>query len=149
MLVAAVTSPMGVGAGPAWSRGDECSLGEPGYSDWVRHLNTPFRIHAANGRMITVTLAEVKMGRGKTLKPGQRPPPDAANERFSLIFSGSRSELLEQSTYPFVHRILGRIELFAVPIFTRNLAKIDYQVVINRPRTRAFNDTLHETQTQG
>lgn len=74
----------------------------------------------------------------KPLKPGRRPPPDAANERFSLIFSGSKDELLEQNTYPCEHQALGRFDIFIVPIFRRNPAKMDYEAVVNRPRNHAI-----------
>jgi hypothetical protein len=114
------------------------SLQEISCSALALQLNTPFLIQAVSGRTISATLTEVKVRQEKPLKPGRRPPPDAANEKFSLIFSGARHELLEQNTYLCEHQALGRFELFVVPIFTRNPDKIDYQAVVNRPRTHAF-----------
>jgi len=114
------------------------SLQEISCSALALQVNTPFRMQAASGGTISVTLKEVKVRQEKPLKPGRKPPPEAANEQFSLVFSGARSEWLEQNTYPCEHQALGRFELFVVPIFTRNPDKIDYQAVINRPRTHAF-----------
>ena len=111
----------------------------------VRQLNTPFRIQAASGRTIKVTLAEVKMRKEKPSKPGRRPPPDAGNEKFSLFFSGARGDLLKQDVYSVAHETLGRFDLFLVPICTRNPAKIDYQVVVSRPG----NQMMKENQTTG
>jgi hypothetical protein len=100
----------------------------------LSQLHTPFCIQAASGKTIKVTLAEVKMRVEKPPKPGRRPPPDAANENFSLFFSGARSELLPQNVYSVSHETLGQFDLFLVPICTRNPDRIDYQAVINRRR---------------
>src|ERR1700733_10220155 len=133
-MAAALASPGVVVAestAPFWKKR---SLREIPCSAFASQLNTPFRIQAASGGTIKVTLAEVKVRPEKPLKPGRRPPPDAGNEKFSLVFSGSRGELLAQDTYPFEHPTLGRFDLFIVPVFTRNLAKINYEGVVNRPR---------------
>jgi len=101
-------------------------------------LNTPFRIQAAPGRTIHVTLAEVKTRPERPLKPGRRPPPDAGYEKFSLFFSGARADLVRQNVYSVEHETLGRFDLFLVPVCTRNPAKIDYEVVVSRPRNPVF-----------
>ena len=90
--------------------------------------------------MITVTLTEVKMRPEKPLQPGRRPPSDAGHEKFSLFFSGSRGDLLEQNLYSVAHETLGRFDLFLVPIYTRNPAKIDYQAVVSRPGSYIFKE---------
>jgi hypothetical protein len=144
-MAATLISPAAVVAestAPFWKKR---SLSEIPCSALVSQLNTPFHIQAASGRTIKVTLAEVKMRREKPLPPGRRPPPDAGHEKFSLFFSGSRSDLLQQNIYSVAHETLGRFDLFLVPIFTRNPAKIDYEVVVNRPR----NHMIKENQTIG
>ena len=81
-LLAAWAAPTGVVAqsiAPFWNRQ---SLHEIPCSAFASQLNTPFRIQAASGRMIKVTLAEVKIRQDKPLKPGQRPPQDAGHEKF-------------------------------------------------------------------
>jgi len=145
LTAAAVASPAMVAAestAPFWKGR---SLHEIPCSALVRQVNTPFRIEAAPGRTIQVTLAEVRMRQEKPLKPGCRPPPDAGHEKFSLFFSGSRGDLLKQDVYSVAHETLGRFDLFLVPICTRNPAKIDYQVVVSRPR----NQLNEENQTKG
>jgi hypothetical protein len=107
-------------------------------SDLAGQLHTSFRIQTASGKTIKVTLAELILRPAEAPKPGQRPPQDAGNEKFSIVFSGSRSDLLKQNTYPFEHEALGRFELFIVPMNTRNPTKIDYEAVVNRPRNRLF-----------
>lgn len=137
LMAATLASPAVIVAestAPFWKRR---SMHEIPCSAFASQLNTPFRIQAAPGRTLNVTLADVRMRLEKPLKPGRPPPPDAGNEKFSLIFSGSRSDLLEQNTYPFEHQTLGRFDLFIVPVFTSNLDRIDYQAVINRPPNRA------------
>jgi hypothetical protein len=137
LMAAALAAPTGVMAESAACFWKSRSLQDITCSDLAGQLNTPFRLQAAPGRTVTVTLAEVKLHPARPLKPGRRPPPDADHERFSAVFSGARSELLAQNIYPFEHRTLGRFELFIVPINTRNPAKIDYEAVVNRPRIRA------------
>ncbi len=152
LMAAALTAPTGVVAAstaPCWRKR---SLNEITCAALASQVNTPFRIQTAPGRTIKVTLAEVKMGRERPRRAGRPPPRDAGNERFSLVFSGARGELLEQNTYAFEHERLGRFDLFVVPIFTRNAAKIDYQAVVNRPRNCAFQtdtDRMKEKQTKG
>ncbi len=116
---------------PSWR---QTSLEDLSCEMFAGHLNTTFWIHAPPGRSIPVNLVEVRRRPDKPLKPGQRPPGDAGNEKFSLFFSGLRRELLPQETYAFQHEALGRFDLFIVPIVTRNPLKIDYETVFNRPR---------------
>jgi hypothetical protein len=102
--------------------------------DFAGQLNTTFLIHAAPDKSIRVKLDKVSVRPDKPMQTGQRPPPEAGNETFSLFFVGCRSELLGQNTYTFEHEDLGRFDLFIVPIFTRSPHEIDYQIVFNRPR---------------
>jgi hypothetical protein len=151
-MAAALTAPTGVVAASTAPCCRKRSLNEITCAALASQVNTPFRIQTASGRTIKVTLAEVKIGLERALEAGRRAPQEAENERFSLVFSGARGELLEQNTYSFEHQRLGRFDLFVVPVFTRNRAKIDYQAVVNRPRNRAFQtdpDTMNENQTKG
>ena len=114
----------------------QLSLEDMSCETFAGQLDTTFWIHAAPGRSIQVKLVEVKRRQDRPLKPGQRPPGDAGNEKFSLFFSGFRSELLPQDTYAFEHEALGRFDLFIVPVGTRSPCKITYEMVFNRPRRR-------------
>jgi len=106
--------------------------------NFTRQLNTTFRIHADSTRSILVKLDEVRVLPDTPQRPGKPTPGDAGYEKFTLIFSGRRSELISQETYRFEHEALGRFELFTVPVFTRNPAKMDYAVVVNRRLDPAF-----------
>lgn len=136
-LAAAAAVPMGVLGEMALGPRRRRALEELSCSDFAGQLNTLFRIRAGCNRPVTVRLVEVRVTPELPLRPGQRPPPDAANEKFSLIFSGSRRNLLEQETYVFEHAALGQFSFFIVPVFTRNSEKINYEAVINRPRATA------------
>jgi hypothetical protein len=116
---------------PLWR---QRSLEDMSCETFAGQLNTTFWIRAAPARSIQVKLVEVERRQDRPLKPGQRPPGDAGNEKFSLFFSGHRSELLPQDNYTFEHESLGRFDLFIVPIGTRNPRKITYEMVFNRPR---------------
>jgi hypothetical protein len=133
--LAAPTRILAEAVRPLWR---QKSLQELGSGDFSRQLNTTFRIHATPGRSIEVKLDEVRVKRVKPLKPGQRPPGDAGNEKFSLFFVGRRSELFAQDTYTIEHDVLGQFDVFIVPIWTRHPATMDYQVVVNHPGNSAF-----------
>jgi hypothetical protein len=137
-LTAGMLVPMGALAETAFRPRRQRGVEELSCSAFAGQLNTPFRIRAGCTRHVTVKLVEVRVTPEPLLSPGRRPPSDAANEKFSLIFSGSRRDLLEQEIYLFEHETLGRFSFFIVPIFTRNLDKINYEAVINRPRANAI-----------
>ena len=95
-----------------------------------------FHVHSAPGRVVELKLVEAALDRPRP-QHGRRPPPDAYNEKFSLIFSGPRAELLPQDVFTLEHPRLGRMDLFLVPIFTRNPQKMDYEVIFNRPHSNS------------
>jgi hypothetical protein len=132
--MAALVFPKGLLARAALPSWRQASLEDLSCETFAGQLNTTFWIHAAPARSIPVKLDEVRRRPDKPLQPGQRPPGDAGNEKFSLFFSGLRRELLPQDTYTFEHETLGRFDLFIVPVGTRNPHKINYEMVFNRPR---------------
>jgi hypothetical protein len=144
-MAASLASPAAVMAQSAAPFRKKRSLREISCSDLASQLNTPFRIETSTGRTVTVNLGQVKIRQERPLEPGRRPPPDAGNEKFSLFFTGSRSDLLTQNVYVVAHEKLGRFDLFLVPICTRNPAKIDYEAVVCRPR----NHVTEQNQTTG
>jgi len=143
LLAAGLTSPGALATAPTAAYWRKRPLHEISCSTLASQVDTDFLIHTASGGTIRVTLAEMKMGQEKPLKPGQRASPDRGNEKFSLFFSGSRCDLLEQNTYTVGHEMLGQFDLFLVPICTREPDKIDYQAVVNRPRNHRIPD--HQT----
>ncbi|WP_157314442.1 hypothetical protein [Chitinibacter sp. GC72] len=62
------------------------------------------------------------------------PAPGSTDSRhFSLIFSGQPTPHLPQRTYHFVHAILGRFDLFIVPIGPdRQTGQMLYEAIINQ-----------------
>ena len=131
---AALVFPKGLLARAALPSWRQASLEDLSCETFAGQLNTTFWIQAAPARSIAVKLDEVRLRRDKPLQPGQRPAGDAGNEKFSLFFTGRRSEMLPQETYTFEHGALGRFDLFIVPVGTRNPHKIYYEMVFNRPR---------------
>jgi hypothetical protein len=132
--VATVLAPAGVIADSVTLPGKSISVDELDYAAFSRHLNTRFQIHTTLGDGIDVSLAAVKTRPETNRRAGRRPLPDAEFEKFSLVFSGTRVEMLAQNIYTVEHAVLGRFELFLVPILTRNPARIDYEAIFNRPR---------------
>jgi hypothetical protein len=132
--LAALVFPEGLFAGSAQPSRGQFSLEDLSWEAFARQLNSTFWIHATRARSIPVELEEVRVRPDKPLKPGQRPAGDAGNERFSLFFSGNRSQRLPQDTYTFEHEALGRFDFFIVPLLTRKPHKISYEIVFNRPR---------------
>lgn len=102
------------------------SLSELSREDFAGQIETVFRVHAAPGRSIEVTLSDVVVKSRVPMVPGY--------ESFSLLFSGTRPEKLSQETYTFEHDVLGWFDCFIVPIGTRDRQRIYYEMVCHRPR---------------
>ena len=102
----------------------------PEFSSQVR---TRFGVHAGPGRVVELELMEARLD-PELPQQGRRPALDADYEKFSLIFSGPRRELLEEKCLRFEHDQLGSFELVVLPIFTRKPDRMNYQAVFNRPR---------------
>ncbi len=147
----AMVAPIGVCADTNFPTPPRKSLEDLNCAAFAAQQNTIFRICAAPNRVVTVKLDEVRVAQEPPPRPGKPPLPDAGNEKFSLIFSGTRGDLLEQETYVFEHEILGRMSFFIVPVFTRNPEKIDYEAVINRARGGRFagNQTVSDGSLPG
>jgi hypothetical protein len=64
--------------------------------------------------------------------PGQRPSPDANNERFSLIFTGPDTAPLLAAIHFFEHNELGRFEIYFGEIGLRKNDCIRYEAVFNQ-----------------
>jgi hypothetical protein len=64
--------------------------------------------------------------------PGRRPPPDAANEKFSLVFSGPRDRLLPAAIHRFEHAQLGSFDMYVGPVGPMNSENVRYESVFNR-----------------
>jgi hypothetical protein len=112
------------------------SLTQITYSQLAAQIHTPFRVYAPSGRVVELTLLKAPLAAPSPLVLGRRPPGDAGNEKFSLIFSGPRDELLSDAIHPFEHDQLGRFNMYIGQIGTRDPKRVRYQSVFNRPAGR-------------
>lgn len=93
-------------------------------------LNTPFSIHVSPTLVMQVELVEVTE---KGAADHQHPSAASRQERFSLVFHGSRDILLRQGMYQLQHNQLGAFELFLVPV-GQDHDGVYYEAVFNRFR---------------
>jgi len=108
------------------------SIDQLSFSELAAQVNTRFRVYDTPARVVELELVEASLDPRRP-QHGRRPPPDADCEKFSLLFSGPRHELLEQKILRFEHDRLGRFELLVLPVFTRKPDRMNYQAVFNRP----------------
>jgi hypothetical protein len=95
-------------------------------------LRTTFSIHLSLTPVVEVELVEV----AERDSGGARHPHSAAiQERFSLVFRGPDSQVLQQGIYQLQHDRLGAFELFLVPVGQDNHG-VYYEAVFNRFRRR-------------
>jgi hypothetical protein len=113
------------------------SMGQIGYSQLAAQIHTPFRVCTPSGRRIELTLLKAPLTAPSPLVPGRRPAADAANEKFSLVFSGPRDALLPAAIHPFEHDELGRFSMYIGPIGPQDSDRVRYQSVFNRPALEA------------
>jgi hypothetical protein len=93
-------------------------------------LDTSFRIHLSPIIAMDVELVEVTE---KGAVDGQQPPAAAGQERFSIVFRGSRDKRLQQGMYQMQHDQLGAFNLFLVPVGQAQDG-VYYEAVFNRLR---------------
>lgn len=90
-------------------------------------LQTKFRVH-----LNAVTIVELELAEANGINSSAPVKPTVPfQESFSLIFSGPKNGLLPQNIYSFEHEVLGRFDLFIVPV-GQAAGSIQYQAVFNR-----------------
>ena len=87
---------------------------------FAAQLHTRFQVHHAPGRTTELELVEI---RGVRSTPHQ--------ELFVPTFAGPEQPFLPQQTYWFEHPVMGRFEMFIVPI-GRDERGFQYEAVFNR-----------------
>lgn len=92
-------------------------------AEFAANLNSTFRINAELPQPFEFKLVEVNH---KNVDPTEEP----GMERFSLVLAGPADRLLQQSTVPLTHDVLGELELFLVPIGRENDG-FRYEAVFN------------------
>jgi len=90
------------------------------HEDFAKHLNSTFRIRIDESQTVESQLTEVSE---LLLSPKQ--------ERFSLVFRTSNDFFLGQGQRPFEHDVMGKFELFLVPI-GRGEDGTHYEAIFNR-----------------
>ena len=90
--------------------------------NFAAHLHSVFCIQDAQGEAREIELIELRDGRAS-----------ARQEQFALTFRGPRDRFLGQGMFPVEHPVLGRFDLFLVPVGQETEAFL-YEAVFNRLR---------------
>jgi hypothetical protein len=109
------------------------SLAQIPYSQLAAQIQTQFRVYAPSGSVVKLKLLKAPLASPSPVLPGRRPPMDAGNEKFSLVFSGPRDELLPAAIHLFEHDELGRFNMYLGQIGLQDSGWVRYQSVFNRP----------------
>jgi hypothetical protein len=125
--------PMSAVRVSAHSAGSFQSLDQISYSALAGQINTRFRVRLSPLRMVELKLLKAPLAPATPVAPGRRLPGDAGNEKFSLIFSGSKEELIQPAIYRFEHERLGAFDMYIGQIGTRETDCVRYETVFNRP----------------
>ena len=91
--------------------------------------------------MADLQLIKARLAPRRLVAPGRRPPVDAENEKFSLIFRGREHSPLASAIHSFEHPRLGRFEMFFGEIGARDGAGVRYEAVFNQPVATAPGST--------
>lgn len=96
-------------------------------------VDTLFRVQLAPRQVVELRLLKAPLARPSSTRPGRRPPGDAGNEKFSLVFSGPQDRLIAPGIHQFEHAALGRFEMYLGQIGTQDPHRVRYETVFNRP----------------
>ena len=86
---------------------------------FLDHLNTTFRVFGEAAEPLDVELVKVTS------------LSSAKHVQFSILFQGPPTLFLPQRTYTLEHEVLGRFDLFLVPV-GKNPRGFEYEAVFNR-----------------
>jgi len=108
---------------------DHVSLDNLTLATFLPAVNTAFRVRVSDSASVEFALTRAT--------PPRHAHPDADDHKsFSLSFLGPTDRVLEQRIYPFEHDMIGRFDLFIVPV-GRSAKGIEYQAVFNRAEPEA------------
>lgn len=128
-LALAAAFPTGVL--PAASMVGGNSAGEQlSFASFSKCVGSTFIVQRGTGRNTPLELIRARLQPATRLASAKA--PDARHEKFSLIFRGPHSAALDQNTYTFEHRQMGRLEMFIVPVGVKDEKHGYYQAVFNR-----------------
>jgi hypothetical protein len=118
-------------------RGEVQALAQLSYESFAGQLHRPFRVHLAPRQVVELKLIKAQVTPSTPVQPGRRPPGDAGNEKFSLVFSGPKKVLLASAIHQFEHRQLGRFEMYIGQIGAQETDSVRYEAVFNYPAPAA------------
>ena len=121
--------------------GDVQSLGQLSYKSLAGQVNTLFRVRLSPRQVVELKLLKARVAPPTPALPGRRPPGDAGNEKFSLIFNGPKEVLLASAIHQFEHGHLGRFEMYIGQIGAPDTDSVRYEAVFNYPAPEAFTRT--------
>jgi hypothetical protein len=117
---------------PARSEGRFRSLDEISYPALANQINTLFRVRLSPLRTVELKLLKAPRAPSTPMTPGRRLPWDAGNEKFSLIFSGPKAELIDPAIHRFEHGELGQFDMYIGQIGRHDTDSLRYETVFNR-----------------
>src|SRR5579872_7360240 len=129
VAVASSVTPATVFGAPL--RFKEVPLERVSFSAFATCLNALFQVQDDSGLAVTLQLVEVQPA--PPSPPATLPAADAANEKFSLLFRGPLNQPLEQDSYSFECRGIGRFVMFIVPVASTETGHCYYEAIFNRP----------------
>lgn len=109
------------------------SLHQLSYASLKEQINTLFRVQVSPGRIVELRLLKAPLVRPTPAGASRRPPADADNEKFSLIFAGPGETILESAIHRFEHDELGEFEMYIGCIGSPLGREMRYEAGFNRP----------------
>jgi hypothetical protein len=97
------------------------------FESWARLVKTRFRVRVGANDALELELHEATPPRATPADQGTAP----VYESFSLLFLGPADRLLPQGSYAFECELLGKFDLFIVPI-GRDPSGVRYEAAFNR-----------------
>jgi hypothetical protein len=125
--------PMGSFGISAISGGSCQSLDQMSYSVLTAQINTLFRVRLSAFQAVELKLLKAPLAPQTPITLGRRLPGDAGCEKFSLIFSGPKDEMIGSAIHQFEHEQLGRFEMFIGRIGMPEADSVRYEAGFNRP----------------
>jgi hypothetical protein len=143
-LAALALAPMRLISAPLISGGGWRALEQMSYSSLAEQINTMFQVRLSSTRVVKLRLLKAPLAPSTRHAPSGRPPGDAGNEKFSLIFNGPKGDLIEPAIHQFEHERLGRFEMYIGGIGARDGDSVRYETVFNRaaPATSARVESI-------
>ena len=96
-------------------------------------VSTNFRVLLSPGGTVDLELIKARLALPYATVSGRRPPADAANERFALVFCGSGTRLLSSGIHQMEHSQLGQFAISIERVGPFEPERAHYEAVFNRP----------------